>query len=422
MPENDQLQIDTVRIPDLEGMAAPYNPRKISKHDLERLRASMREFGPVVPVVVNRRTKRVVGGHQRIKAARDIGLESLPVVWVDLEEQKEKQLNLALNRISGEWDDQALAELLAELADADQDLELTGFSGTEVDDLINSIAQGGGKTDEDRIPAAPDRPRTRPGDTWQMGKHRLICGDAGDKETLDHLLAGKRADLLVTDPPWNVNVQPGGKPEKLRARDRPLINDNLDPAEYLIKLNAWMANFARALKPGRAFYIWGGFNNIENYPPAIREAGLHFHQVIIWNKEWPLIGRLDFMHNHELIFHGFAPSHRVAFYGWRKGAPHYFCEVRNIPDTWVVKKTSPAEVIHLTEKPVELTERPITYSSRRGELVLDPFAGSGSTLIAVEKTGRRAALLEIDPAYCDVIVTRWQDYTGQEATRNQEAA
>ncbi len=193
---------------------------------------------------------------------------------------------------------------------------------------------------------------------------------------------------------------------KMRAKDRELVNDFLPPEKFVELLNAWFRNLADALEPGRSFYIWGGYANLMNYPAALAGVGLEFHQGVIWDKQWPVLTRKDFMGAHEW-----------AFYGWKEGAAHYFNpEIKNATDLWSVKKIAPPSMVHLTEKPVELAERAMTYSSKRGENVLDLFGGSGSTLIAAERLGRRAFLMEIDPAYCDVICQRWQDYTGKKAS------
>jgi DNA modification methylase len=192
---------------------------------------------------------------------------------------------------------------------------------------------------------------------------------------------------------------------KMRAKDRVLENDFVSDDQFRTLLAAWFQNLSDALELGRSFYIWGGYSNLRNYPAAIEDAGLYFSQGIIWDKQWPVLTRKDFMGAHEW-----------AYYGWREGAAHYFApDITNATDLWRVKKVTPTEMVHLTEKPVELAEMAMQYSSRRGENVLDLFGGSGSTLIAAERLGRRAYLMEIDPAYCDVIVTRWQEYTGRKA-------
>jgi len=249
-------------------------------------------------------------------------------------------------------------------------------------------------------------------------------------------MAGEMADLVNTDPPYNVKVEPrsnnaiaaglssfGGlqhhqsfdvhrgaskarrTTKMLRPKDRPLANDFLKDTDFGVLLRQWFGNLAAVLKPGGAFYLWGGYANCANYPPALEESGLYFSQAIIWVKEHPVLTRKDFMGNHEWCF-----------YGWREGAAHYFNpEIKNATDVWHVKKVNPQSMVHLTEKPVELAERAMTYSSRPGEVVLHLFGGSGSTLIAAEKLGRRARLMEIDPHYTDVIVRRWQEFTGKKA-------
>jgi DNA modification methylase len=303
----------------------------------------------------------------------------------------------------------------------------------EVDELL----RGGdepieGLTDPDAIPEPPDEPKNQLGDLIVLGNHRLLCGDSAKPEDVARLLDGTRIQLVNTDPPYNVAVEPrsnnaiaaAGKsrkhhqgldlarhPEKatptskMRPKDRPLINDFLPPEQFEKLLLAWFGNMANALEPGRSFYCWGGYANCANYPPALKATGLYFSQAVIWVKEHPVLTRKDFMGNHEWCF-----------YGWREGAAHYFHpEVTNATDVWSVKKVNPQSMIHLTEKPVELAERAMHYSSKRGENVLDLFGGSGSTLIAAERLGRKAFLMELDTAYCDVIVQRWQEFTGEKA-------
>jgi DNA modification methylase len=437
--------METVDVPtrELATMAAPYNPRTIEDHDLEALRRSLRYFGTVEPIVVNKRSDRIVGGHQRVKAALAEEIETLPVVYVDLDDPSEKQLNLALNRIHGEWDAEKLEAVLRELETMGADLDLTGFTQLELDELLRGSDEPiDGLTDPDALPEPPDDPQTQPGDLIILGDHRLLCGDSAHPDDVAKLLGGARIHLVNTDPPYNVRVEPrsnnaiamgqntkGNVPNaqrerlhhqgldlarhpekakptgKMRAKDRVLENDFVSDEEFRRLLTAWFGNIASALEPGRSFYVWGGYSNIKNYPSAFDASGLYFSQTVIWVKEWPVLTRKDFMGNHEWCF-----------YGWKEGAAHFFNpDVNNATDVWSVKKVSPPSMVHLTEKPVELAERAMHYSSRRGEHVLDLFGGSGSTLIAAERLGRKAFLMELDPAYCDVIVTRWQEYTGQRA-------
>ncbi|HEX9235301.1 MAG TPA: site-specific DNA-methyltransferase [Actinomycetota bacterium] len=429
------MEIEHLKTDILAGMAAPYNPRRMSEEDLASLRRSLKYFGVVEPVVVNRRTGRIVGGHQRVKAAEAEGIETLPVVHVDLDEPSEKQLNLALNRISGEFDLDRLAAVLADLEAAGADMGLTGFSAAEIEELVSALDEPkDGLTDADAIPEPPDEPATQPGDLIVLGRHRLLCGDSTDPTQVARLLDGANVHLVHTDPPYNVKVEPRSnnaiaaakregrrqkndqrnvdlkrhpgkdKPTgKLRPRDRELANDFLHDEEFQKLLRAWFKNLSDVLLPGRSFYLWGGYSNCSNYPAAIREAGFYFSQAIIWVKEHPVLSRKDFMGNHEWCF-----------YGWKEGKAHYFHPgIHNATDVWSVKKVNPAAMVHLTEKPVGLAERAMTYSSKKGEHVLDLFGGSGSTLIAAERMDRRAFLMELDPAYCDVIVTRWENFAGQ---------
>ncbi len=449
------MEVIEIQTAELARMAAPYNPRTIADHDLEALGRSLRFFTCVEPVIVNKRSGHIVGGHQRVKAAQAEMIESLPVVYVDLDDPAERQLNLALNRISGEFDLEKLAAVLSDLQTAGADLGLTGFSDDEIANLVAGFDEPtNGLTDPDLIPEPPDDPATQPGDLITLGHDRLLCGDSANPDDVARLLDGQRIQLVNTDPPYNVRVEPrsnnaiaaslaaggpvtgkGGvskdqmdrvrgkrgtthhqqldlarhpdkaKPTgKMRAKDRPLENDFISAEAFEQLLQAWFKNLADALEPGRSFYIWGGYSNLRNYPAAIEDAGLYFSQSIIWNKQWPVLTRKDYMGAHEWCY-----------YGWKEGAAHEFFGPNNVTDLWAVKKVTPQSMIHLTEKPVELAERAMTYSSRKGENVLDLFGGSGSTLIAAERMDRRAFLMELDAAYCDVIVTRWQEFTGKKA-------
>jgi DNA modification methylase len=316
----------------------------------------------------------------------------------------------------------------------DFDLGLLGFDRDDLAKLLNPDLQDG-LTDPDDIPQPPDEAITQPGNLWILGNHRLLCGDSSKPEDLDRLLDGAVIHLVNTDPPYNVKVEPRSnnaiaaglssfagpkhhqsldlarhpeksKPtqKKLRAKDRPLANDFVTDEAFAQMLRAWFGNLSRVLVPGRAAYIWGGYANVANYPPALKEAGLYFSQSIIWDKQHPVLTRKDFMGAHEWCF-----------YCWKEGAAHKFYGPNNATDLWHVKKIPPQQMEHLTAKPAELAERAMQYSSLPGENVLDLFGGSGSTLIAAQHTGRNAYLMELDPPYCDVIVDRFQRFSGQAA-------
>jgi DNA modification methylase len=414
----------------------PGNPRN---NDLAvaAVAESIRQFGFRQPLVLDTEGVIVVGG-TRYKAALKLGLEHVPVhVAEGLTPAQLKAYRIADNKTAelADWDYERLVTELGDLQKMDFELDVLGFSDDELQHLLSSDPAPG-QVDPDDIPDPPDQATTQRGDLWLLGDHRLLCGDAGAASDVDRLLDGAAVHLVNADPPYNVRVEPRSnnaiaaglssfasthhqklddarhpdksKPttRKLRAKDRPLTNDFVPEAEYERLLHRWFGNLARVLLPGRAFYVWGGYANCANYPPALKATGLYFSQSIIWVKEHPVLTRKDFMGNHEW-----------AFYGWREGAAHQFYGPANATDVWSVKKVNPQNMVHLTEKPVELAVRAIEYSTKCGEHVFDAFGGSGSTLIAAEQTGRRAFLMELDELYCDVIVQRWQQFTGKQARR-----
>ncbi len=418
------------------------NPRTHTEEQVAQIAASIVEFGWTNPVLVGADGV-VIAGHARLQAARKLGLSEVPVIVLDhLSEAQRRALVIADNQlaIAGTgWDEELLRGLLVDLRQDEFNLDLLGFSDEEIAGWLaqDPDAPQEGLTEEDAVPEPLEEPVTRRGDLWILGNHRLLCGDSASSEDVKRLVEGAPVDLVNTDPPYNVRVEPRSNnaiaaglssfaglqhhqsfdvhrgaskakatTKKMRPKDRALANDFMKDADYDVLLRRWFSNLAEALKPGGAFYLWGGYANCANYPPALAECGLYFSQAIIWVKEHPVLTRKDFMGNHEWCF-----------YGWREGAAHWFNpEITNATDVWSVKKVSPNAMVHLTEKPVELAARALTYSSRAGETVLDLFGGSGSTLIACEKLGRRARLMEVDPPYCDVIIRRWQEYAGKTAT------
>ncbi|HPF38952.1 MAG TPA: DNA modification methylase [Phycisphaerae bacterium] len=419
----------------------PYekNPRKNDKA-VDAVAESIQKFGFRQPVVVDDDGVIVVG-HTRWKAAQKLEIKKVPVhVTMGMSAEDAKAYRIADNKSNelAEWDLELLPVELAELKGAGVDISLLGFNDDELAKLMDTGIQDG-LCDPDEVPEPPDEPVTKPGDLWILGNHRLLCGDSASATDLDRLLHGAPIHLCNTDPPYNVKVEPRSNNaiaagnssftkqkrthhqsmdlarhpsksnpthKKMRAKDRPLENDFVSDEAFAELLNAWFANIARVLEPGRGFYIWGGYANTANYPPALKANGLYFSQSIIWDKQHPVLTRKDFMGAHEWCF-----------YGWREGAAHKFFGPKNVPDLWHVKKVNPQSMIHLTEKPVELAVRAIQYSSRAGENVLELFGGSGSTLIASEQTGRRCFAMEIDPPYCDVIVQRYEKFTGKKAER-----
>jgi DNA modification methylase len=417
----------------------PYenNPR-LNDAAVDAVAASLKEFGWRQPIVVDEDGVIIVG-HTRYKAALKLGWTEVPVhVAVGLTPAQAKAYRLADNQtaqLSG-WDEDKLPLELMALQEMGFDVSLTGFSSDELLDLLQGDMPAG-LADADDVPAPPDEAITQPGDLWTLGNHRLLCADSSVPADVDRLLDGASIHLVNTDPPYNVKVEPRSNnaiaaglssfqgtthhqgfdverhPEKaqsthkkMRAKDRPLMNDFVSEEEFDRLLKAWFNNLSRVLQPGRGFYIWGGYANIANYPAVLKAHDLYMSQTIIWDKQHPVLTRKDYMGAHEWCF-----------YGWKLGAAHQFYGPNNATDLWAIKKVNPQSMIHLTEKPVELAVRAIEYSSKRGENVLDLFGGSGSTLIAAEQTGRKAFLMELDPLYCDVIVSRFENFTGKKAER-----
>jgi len=421
--------VELRRVPAKELRPHPKNWRTHPKAQQEALRGILAEVG-YADALIARQTEdgslELIDGHLRAEATPE---QEVPVLVLDVTKEEAEKLLVSLDPLAAlaGKDNDLLAELLASVKTDNEALK-TLFADLAPFDVKDGL------TDPDAIPEPPAEARTKPGDLYVLGEHRLLCGDSSSAADVDRLLEGAPIHLVNTDPPYNVRVEPRSNnaiaaglssftgthhqkldvvrhPEKaqpttrqLRPRDRPLDNDYLPEEEFARLLRAWFGNIARVLLPGRAFFVWGGYGNLGNYPPALKACGLYFSQGVVWVKEHPVLTRKDFMGNFEL-----------AFYGWREGAAHVFLGPPNIADVWSVKKINPQSMIHLTEKPVELAVRAMEYSSRKGENVLDLFGGSGSTLIAAEQTGRRAFLMELDTLYCDVIVQRFESFTGKKA-------
>ena len=390
-------------------MGASYNPRRIDPDQLLALRRSLRTFGAVEPVVANRRTGRIVGGHQRVKAAEAEGIETLPVVWVDLDETGERQLNLALNKISGEWDEPALAALLEELGAAA--LDLTGFDGSEVDELIARMRHDARTVDPDEVPEPPKVAVTKPGDLYVLGKHRLLCGDSTKAADVARLLEDEKPFLLLTDPPYGVSLD-------MEWRDRAGLNTKGPAEASYLHTNTTMSGDTRAdwseafeLVPSLSVaYVWHASAFAIEVGAGLRRIGFELNQQIIWDKEQLVLSRQHYHWQHE-----------PCWYARKKGSPPF---IGSRDQTTIWKAPSPKMIMsgskeervdHPTQKPAVLFTRPIENHLPGGGLVYEPFAGSGTALIAAEQTGRRCLALEIDPVYCDVVVARWEKFTGEKA-------
>ncbi|MEZ4503052.1 MAG: site-specific DNA-methyltransferase [Dehalococcoidia bacterium] len=411
---SDSAPAHTLQIQDLPLDALrpdPANPRRIADEELDALTRSIREFGLVDPLIARRDDHTVIGGHQRLVAARRAGLITVPVILLDLSPDRAHLLNLALNRIGGSWDEPLLARLIAELdAIPELDLALTGFSDQELQSLLLQLeasekqAQPETFDFEAALEGARVSSRVKRGDLWQLGPHRLLCGDSTDPDDVTRLLEGERAQLAFTDPPYNVAYGDHGG-QRRGSRRRRIANDAMSPEQFEVFCRSWVASLVDHVDGG--LYICMSSKEWPLVARLLAEAGAHWSDTIIWAKDRFTLGRADYQRQYELIW-----------YGWRAGAEHYWCGDRDQGDVWEVARPS-ASVLHPTMKPLPLVERALTNSSRPGDRVLDLFLGSGTTLVAAARTARTCLAIELDPIYVDVAIARWEAFTGEVARRER---
>lgn len=376
-------------------LPADYNPRKDLKPgdaEYEKLKRSIEQFGYVEPVIWNQTTGRVVGGHQRLKVLMDMGMTEVDCVVVEMDEEKEKALNIALNKISGDWDKDKLALLIADLQGADFDVSLTGFEPAEIDDLFKDTLKDGVKDDDFDVGAELAQPTmTKPGDIWTLGRHRLICGDSTKAETYDLLMGSTKANLVITDPPYNVNYE--GSAGKIK-------NDNMaDEAFYNFLLDAY-TQMHSAMADDASIYVFHADTEGLNFRRAFADAGFYLSGCCIWKKQSLVLGRSPYQWQHE-----------PCLYGWKKNGKHQWYTGRKETTIWEFDKPK-KNGDHPTMKPIPLLAYPIMNSSMSNSVVLDPFGGSGSTLIACEQTDRICYTVELDEKFCDVIVKRYIEQVG----------
>lgn len=384
----------------------PYarNARMHSDAQVAQIAASIAEFGFTNPILAGSDGV-IVAGHGRLAAAQKLGLDAVPVVVLDhLTPTQRRALVIADNRIAENagWDDELLRVELEGLQDEGFDLDLTGFDADALAELLaDDEPDSEGQTDDDAVPEVSETPVSRPSDVWQLGPHRLLCGDATVAESYEALLDGKAVDMVFTDPPYNVNYANSAK-DKLRGKDRAILNDNLGDGFHAFLQAALTPMVAHCRG---AIYVAMSSSELDTLQSAFRAAGGKWSTFIIWAKNTFTLGRADYQRQYEPIL-----------YGWPEGGERHWCGDRDQGDVWQIKKPQKND-LHPTMKPVELVERALRNSSRPGNVVLDPFGGSGTTLIAAEKSGRVARLIELDPKYADVIVRRWQDWSGKQAIR-----
>jgi len=376
-------------------LPADYNPRKDLKPgdaEYEKLKRSIEQFGYVEPVIWNKTTGRVVGGHQRLKVLMDMGMTEVDCVVVEMDEDKEKALNIALNKISGDWDKDKLALLIADLQGADFDVSLTGFEPAEIDDLFKDTLKDGVKDDDFDVGAELEKPTmTKPGDIWTLGRHRLICGDSTKAETFDLLMGSTKANLVITDPPYNVNYE--GSAGKIKN------DDMADDAFYNFLLDAY-TQMHSAMADDASIYVFHADTEGLNFRRAFADAGFYLSGCCIWKKQSLVLGRSPYQWQHE-----------PCLYGWKKNGKHQWYTGRKETTIWEFDKPK-KNGDHPTMKPIPLLAYPIMNSSMSNSVVLDPFGGSGSTLIACEQTDRICYTVELDEKFCDVIVKRYIEQVG----------
>ena len=377
----------------------PYarNARTHSDAQVAQVAASIIEFGWTNPILVGGDGV-IIAGHARLAAARKLGMTDVPVIVLDhLTPTQRRALVLADNRLAlnAGWDEEMLHVELESLEEEGFDLDLAGFTGEEIEELLRDPEETfEGLTDDDAIPEEPKRAVTMAGDVWLMGDHRLLCGDATSMEAMQTVLAGALADMVFTDPPYNVDYE--GK----TARKLKIGNDTLGGKFYEFLREA-CANLLAVTKG--AVYICMSSSELHTLHQAFTDAGGYWSTFVIWAKHHFTLGRSDYQRQYEPIL-----------YGWRKGVDHFWCGARDQGDIWFIKRPASSQE-HPTMKPVELVERAIRNSCKSRDTILDPFGGSGTTVIACEKSGRQARLIELEPKYCDVIIRRWQAYSGREA-------
>lgn len=391
------MRIEQLPIADLQPAA--YNPRKDLKPgdpEYEKLKRSLTEFGYVEPVIWNQTTGHVVGGHQRLKILEDLGETSVDCVVVELDETREKALNVALNKISGEWDEDKLALLIADLDASDFDAELTGFDDAEIQQLIGSLDEGEIADDDFDLTAALEAAAfVQRGDTWTVGRHRLVCGDATSQADVELLMEGKRANLVLTDPPYNVAFESGS--------GLSIKNDKMDREKFYNFLLSAFTNIAAVCEKGASAYVFHADTEGLNFRHAFAEAGFYLSGCCIWVKDSLVLGRSPYQWQHEPVL-----------FGWVKTGKHRWYADRKQTTIWNFAKPR-RNADHPTSKPLDLLAYPIGNSTQANAIVLDTFAGSGSTLMACEATDRICYAMELDEKYASVILRRYAEHTGDAA-------
>lgn len=389
------MEIVKMRLSELNP--AKYNPRKELRQGdpaYEKLKASMLAFGNVEPIVWNKATGNVVGGHQRLRVLQDMGVDESEVSVVDLSDVDEKRLNIALNKITGDWDEDKLVVLLSDITKSGAAMQPTGFDDKELALLFAGVSAGAEDDDFD-VEEELERPCiSQCGDIWVLGSHRLICGDSTDPAVFERLLNGELASLVVTDPPYNVNYE--GVAGKVK-------NDNMEDEAFYSFIFSAFQNIERSMASDASIYVFHSDTEGFIFRKAFADAGFYLSECCIWKKQSFVMGRSPYQWQHEPVL-----------FGWKKSGKHNWYSDRKQTTVWEFDRPT-VSMDHPTMKPVDLIEYPIKNSSAMHGIVLDPFGGSGTTLIACERAGRVCRMAEIEEKYCDVIVKRYIGLTGSDA-------
>lgn len=379
---------------------ASYNPRKDLKPgdaEFEKIKRSIEEFGYVEPVIVND-DMTIIGGHQRAKVLSALGYEEIDCVVITVDKTKEKALNIALNKITGDWDTEALAVLLSELDKESYNIELTGFEWDEAEKLLKTLGNDDNSADDEFEMELPEDPISKRNDIWLLGRHRLMCGDSTKLDMVQTLVDGADIKLVCTDPPYNVDY---GSTQHPSWRKRSIMNDSMSKDDFHDFLYKVFSNIASVADKGAMLYSFMSAQEWGNMMDVLSDCGFHWSSTIIWNKDRFVLSRKDYHTKYEPVY-----------YGWLDNAPRiHQLDDRQQSDVWDYARPRKSD-LHPTQKPVELMQKMITNSSYRGECVMDLFGGSGTTLIACENTDRKAFLMELDLKYIDVIVNRYIDKVG----------
>ena len=405
MTEEKNKKLKMIQVPISKVLNWDKNKRNIKTTEMDRLKRQIQKLGIYKPLVGYEEDGKyiILGGNMRLRAIRALGHEFADVVVVEPKDEAHKlMINLSDNDRAGEYDEQGLAELAFEQKDnfPFEDFKFDAGKTSSIESLLRLHGVNEEAEEEDMVPKADPKAETKHGDIFELGPHRLICGDATEKWPYEAIMQGEKADLVFTDPPYNVAYE--------GTKFKQIMNDDMDEETFIKFTLAFMAQMEANTKTGGVFYICSGYSSYPAFIYGIKASGMVYSGPIIWVKNQASMGWEDYKKKHEMILKAEAKPKKAVpiLYGWNKGA-HYFVEDKYEADVWEMSRRSGATMLHPTQKPLAMVQRAIRNSSRQKEIVLDPFGGSGTTLIAADREERAARIIELDPIYCDVIIRRY---------------